>query len=101
MSAAYPTLVESFSDLPDPRVERTRATIHRYPPQSPSAPVLCGAEGWEDMVDFAHAKRDWLQQRLALPNGIPCADTFRRVLSRLDPEACKTCFRRWTAGLMS
>jgi len=29
----------------------------------------------DDIVEFAHAKRDWLQERLELPGGIPCADT--------------------------
>ena len=99
MPAAYPTLLECFSDLPDPRVERTRAHNLMDILVIAICAVLCGAEGWEDMVDFAHAKRAWLHERLALPGGIPCADTFRRVLSRLDPEALQTCFRRWTAGL--
>ena len=99
MPAAYPTLVECFSDLPDPRVERTRAHNLMDILVIAVCAVLCGAEGWEDMVDFAHAKREWLQERVALPKGIPCADTFRRVVSRLDPEALQTCFRRWTHTL--
>jgi len=32
---------------------------------------------------------------LALPNGIPCADTFRRVFERIDPKAFEQCFQRW------
>jgi predicted transposase YbfD/YdcC len=56
---------------------------------------LCGAEGWDDIVLFAHAKRDWLQERLERPGGIPCADTFRRVLSRLDPDAFRDAFIAW------
>jgi hypothetical protein len=49
--------------------------------------VLCGVDGWEDMVEFSQAKRHWLQERLTLENGLPCADTYRRVFARLAPDA--------------
>jgi predicted transposase YbfD/YdcC len=99
MPAAYPTLIECFSDLPDPRVERTRA--HKLIDILVIAicAVICGAEGWDDMVVFAKAKREWLDERLELPNGIPSADTFRRVLARLDPKALQACFLKWTQGI--
>jgi predicted transposase YbfD/YdcC len=60
--------------------------------------VLCGADGWEDIQRFGLAKQDWLKDKLGLrlPFGIPSDDTFRRVFSRLDPEAFGRCFRQWT-----
>jgi predicted transposase YbfD/YdcC len=36
---------------------------------------------------------------LDLPHGIPGHDTFRRVLSRLDPEELTRCFVAWTTAL--
>lgn len=36
---------------------------------------------------------------MELPNGIPCADTFRRVLSRLNPDAFEERFRSWAKSL--
>lgn len=92
---AATTLLECLSDLPDPRIQRTRR--HRLIDILVIAicAFLCGAEGWEDIVEFAHAKRDWLQERLELANGIPCADTFRRVLGRLDPNAFRDAFVTW------
>jgi predicted transposase YbfD/YdcC len=36
---------------------------------------------------------------LDLPHGIPCHDTFRRVLSRLDPDELTRCFISWTKAL--
>jgi len=99
MPAAFPTLIECFSDLPDPRVARTRAHNLMDILVIAICAVICGAEGWDDMVDFAHAKHDWLRERLSLPSGIPCADTFRRVLSRLDPVSLQTCFRQWTQSI--
>ena len=41
--------------------------------------VISRAEGWEDMAEYGRAKQDWLSTFLALPSGIPCADTFARV----------------------
>lgn len=90
---------EAFSDLADPRIERTRLhSLHDILVIALCA-VLCGAEGWDDFVEFAHAKRDWLEARLTLSNGIPCADTFRRVFARLDPEAFTAGFLRWTQAV--
>jgi predicted transposase YbfD/YdcC len=89
------TLLECLSDLPDPRIQRTRR--HRLLDilVITICAFLCGAQGWDDIVEFAHAKHDWLQERLPLPNGIPCADTLRRVLARLDPDAFAEAFVAW------
>jgi predicted transposase YbfD/YdcC len=37
---------------------------------------------------------------LALPNGTPSHDTFRRVFMLLDPDAFEACFARWAQSLM-
>src|SRR3982751_1037237 len=37
----------------------------------------------------------WLETFLALPNGIPSHDTFRRVFMLIDPDAFEVCFTRW------
>jgi predicted transposase YbfD/YdcC len=41
---------------------------------------------------------DWLSERLDLEHGVPASDTFRRVISRLDPEAFARGFMRWIRG---
>jgi predicted transposase YbfD/YdcC len=56
---------------------------------------ICGAEGWEDMQEFAMSRKDWLQTFLDLPGGIPSPDTFRRVISSLDPSAFIEAFLEW------
>src|SRR5262245_4197202 len=58
--------------------------------------VICGADGWEDIEEYGKAQAEWLAQVLDLPHGIPGHDTFRRVLSRLDPEELTECFIAWT-----
>ena len=41
--------------------------------------VIACAESWEDIALYGRSKRAWLETFLALPNGIPSHDTFRRV----------------------
>ena len=40
-----------------------------------------------------------VRKHLALPNGIPGNDTFRRVLSLLNPAAFQQCFQQWLDSL--
>jgi predicted transposase YbfD/YdcC len=61
--------------------------------------VLSGAEGWEDIEEYGKAQADWFAGLLDLPHGIPGHDTFRRVLSHLDPEELTQCFIAWTQAL--
>lgn len=93
------TIAQAFSCLLDPRVERTRLhSLHDILVIAFCA-TLCGAEGWDDIAEFARAKQEWLTARLQLKNGIPCADTFRRVFALLDPVAFSTGFLRWAQGI--
>src|SRR6476660_4716284 len=61
--------------------------------------VISGAEGWEDIEEYGKANTAWLGDLLDLPHGIPGHDTFRRVLSQLDPEELTQCFIAWTQAL--
>src|SRR4051795_12239663 len=57
--------------------------------------VLGEAESFEDIALYGRCKREWLEGFLALPNGIPSHDTFRRVLMLVDPDAFERCFLGW------
>ena len=57
--------------------------------------VLGGSEGWEDIETFAKSKKAWFDQKLSLEAGVPSNDTFRRVISRIDPESFGECFLGW------
>jgi hypothetical protein len=48
--------------------------------------VIACAESWEDIELYGRSKQAWLKTFLALPNGIPSHDTFRRVFMLLDPH---------------
>lgn len=93
--------VAHFASLPDPRVDRTKKHLLLDLLLIALLAVICGAEGWEDMETFGHAKERFLRERLglALPHGIPSHDTFRRVFARLDPEAFGRAFTAWTKTL--
>jgi len=48
--------------------------------------VICGGTDFEHMEDTGNGKYEWFKKYLALPNGIPDSDTFRRVFERIDPK---------------
>jgi predicted transposase YbfD/YdcC len=102
MSTAKPPYLGVFTffeAVPEPRVERTR----RHPLVNIQIiallAMICVGDGWEDMADFGLAKEAWLGTFLDLRNGIPSADTFRRVLSAVNPKAFNACFIAWTKAL--
>ena len=88
-----------FADLEDPRSDHTR--LHNLMDIVVIAlcAVISGAEGWVDIAKYGGAKYDWLQTFLALPNGIPSHDTFRRFFCLLDPAAFQVCFQHWIDAL--
>lgn len=61
--------------------------------------VLGEAETFEDIALYGRCKHAWLAQFLALPNGIPSHDTFRRVLMLVDPEAFERSFLGWVRAV--
>jgi predicted transposase YbfD/YdcC len=61
--------------------------------------VIACAESWEDIVLYGRSKQDWLRRFLALPNGVPSHDTFRRVFILIDPDAFEACFTAWAQGI--
>jgi predicted transposase YbfD/YdcC len=61
--------------------------------------VMCGADGWEAIEEYGTSQAEWFATFLDLPPGMPGHDTFRRVLSRLAPEALPQCFIAWPAAL--
>lgn len=61
--------------------------------------VICGAESWNNIEEYARAKVDFLSSFLELPNGIPTHDTFNRVLSAIDPTQFEAGFIKWVNAL--
>ena len=89
-----------FSEIEDPRVQRTRAHLLTDILIIGSLSVIAGGKGWEDMENYGLSKHDWLKEFLALPNDIPCPDTFRRVFERINPKVFERCFQRWVHSIV-
>lgn len=93
------SLVEHFSIIVDPRIERTKEHKLIDILTISLCAMLCGADSFVDFEEFGEAKRDWLATFLELPGGIPSHDTFRRVFAMIDPAEFSECFRNWTESL--
>lgn len=88
-----------FESVPEPRVERTRLHPLVNILIIAMLTMICVGEGWEDMEEFGLGKEAWLGTFLDLKHGIPSADTFRRVLSAMNPKAFNACFIAWVQAL--
>ena len=96
---ATPEILRVLEQLPDPRRHNVRHKLIDVLTIALFA-VLCGADGWVDVVAYAQAKEAWLRTFLDLPCGIPSHDTFGRVFARLDPAAFEQCLRDWLGALV-
>ena len=96
------SITEYFEDLPDPRSEVNREHLLVDVIVIAICAVIAGADGPTAIAAWAHSPcvADWLRRHLALPNGIPAKDTYRRVLPRLQPEAFQRCFESWLQSLI-
>ena len=88
-----------FLDLPDPRALNVRHRLIDIIVICICA-VICDADGWEEFEDFARVKESWFKTFLDLKHGVPSADTFRRVLSSLNPDAFERAFISWMQSVV-
>ena len=92
-------ILRFFDDLPDPRSKVNR--LHRLGDVIVIAicAIIATADGPTAIAKWAKLNEFWLRRHLALPNGIPGKDTFRRVLGLLPPAAFQQCFQQWLQTL--
>ncbi len=91
--------VELFSQLPDPRVERTRRHSLESILFLCVCGVVCGANDPVSIERFGESRREFVERFVELPFGIPSHDTIGRILAKLDPEALESLFARWMRGV--
>lgn len=88
-----------FAAVPDPR----RETLNKRHALGDilviaTCAVIGGAESWESIAEYGRTKEPFFRPFLALPHGIPSADTFERVFAKLNPTAFAQAFGRWMAS---
>lgn len=89
------SLLRHFENIEDPRTEYLIEHQLLDIIAITICAVICGAESWVEIEEYGTSKLEWLQQFLALPNGIPSKDTIRRLFAQLDPEQLQSCFLSW------
>ena len=88
-------LIEHFSKLQDPRVDRNKKHELIDVIVLCVCAVLSGGEGWSDIEEFGRTKLDWLRRYVPLANGIPVDDTIARIISALSVNGFQDCFLSW------
>lgn len=94
------TLTEVFSELAAPRTGPAQRHDLREMILMALCAVLCGADTWVDVAEWAEDNEIWLRRYLVLENGTPSHDTFGRVFRILDASIFEQCFRSWISGLV-
>ncbi len=92
--------VEIFSNLKDPRVERTKKHLFLDIIDLALFAVLAGAQCYTEIEDFCRHHQNWLKNYFTLAKGIPCHDTFSRVFSAIPAQAFQESFFAWLKAII-
>ena len=92
-------IADHFDHIEDPREAQGRRHRLDHILTIALCAVVAGSEGWDDIAAFAEACEPWLTERLRLTHGVPSADTIRRVLSTVSPQAFERGFARWVESV--
>lgn len=93
-------IAHCFADLRDPRQPINQSHLFIDLLVISICAIVCGADDWEAVADYAAAKEEWLASFLALPGGPPAHDTFWRVFRHLDAEQFQRSFVQWVSGMV-
>jgi len=88
------SFVDDFADLSDARSQRKQLYSLKEILLVSLCASVCGAEGWQDVVDFGKLKIQYLMQYLNYKNGTLSDDTVRRFYRHIDPEEFEKLFRK-------
>lgn len=98
-AGGFPDGFEDFESLQDPRTGNNKRHYFGEIIFIALAAMIANSEGFDDFERFAQRRETWLCKHLKLPNGLPSDDTFRRVFTRLDPDAFCSCFSDYVLSI--
>ncbi len=84
--------LKQFAELEDPRGRKGREHAFLSIVMIAILATIGGAEGWEDIELYAESHDRWCVSFLSLGNGIPHADTYRRVFSLCESRGAAKMF---------
>lgn len=92
-------LREAFAKLPDTR--QPGKVQHRLDEVllCGFCAMLCDAESFTDMEDFAETQLPWLRRFMTLEHGAPSHDVFRNVFMMLKPQSMIEILSHWCGPL--
>ncbi len=93
-----PKLLAHFTVVPNPRAHNVCHKLEDILVIAICA-VICGADSFTEVEQYAQGNRAWLKTFLELSNGVPSHDTFRRAFMLLDAQAWQGVFFNWTRKL--
>jgi len=93
-------ILHHFSALDDPRSHVNRKHLLGDLIVICVCGVLAGCDGPIAIGQWTAIKKDWLEEHLELPGGIPSHDTLGRLLMALRPAAFQGCFTNWVTAIM-
>jgi predicted transposase YbfD/YdcC len=92
-------LFRQFEIIEDPRINRHK----RYPLINilvfAFVAILSDQQSWYQIFAFSKANLNWFEQFIDISSGVPSHDTFRRVLSLLNPSQLEQAVICWTEEL--
>ena len=98
-SKSFTLLLEKLEHIEDPRVDRNKL----HPLNSILAmylcAIMCNRTGWDEVHDFCVHRENFFKDILLIPHGIPSADTFSRVIQRINPKVIQKVTLEWHASL--
>ncbi len=77
---------DDFDTFEDSRIDRKKLYSISEILLATLCAITSGAEGWQDVENFAKSKINFLKKYLPFNNGIPSNDTFHGFFRAIDPK---------------
>ena len=87
-----------FADVTDPRRRAGTYPLINFLVIAVCA-VLCGADDFVAIAQWAETKKDWLAKFLDMSEGVPSHDRFNAIMGALRPPEFEKCLLSWITAL--